>query len=121
MESLTLSHEIGIVAGIFLVVAYGLMNFGVLDTSSPLYQSLNVLGALGFAYTAFAPFNPGLLITEIVWAVVAVAFLWKIFTRKNTATDEVADADVAEAEVAETELADAHVAEEPALETVPNR
>ena len=116
MESLTLSHEIGILAGIFLVAAYGLMNFGVLDTSSPLYQSLNVLGALGFAYTAFAPFNPGLLITEIVWAVVAVAFLWKIFTRRNTATDEGA-----EAEVAETELADAHVAEEPALDSVPNR
>ena len=116
MESLTLSHEIGILAGIFLVAAYGLMNFGVLDTSSPLYQSLNVLGALGFAYTAFAPFNPGLLITEIVWATVAVGFLWKIFARKNTATDEGA-----EAEVVETELADAHVAEEPALETVPNR
>lgn len=90
MEPLAFSHEIGIIAGICLVVAYGLMNFGVLTTHSLVYQALNVLGALGFAYTAFSPFNPGLLITEIVWAVVAVGFLWKIFTRKKKEPDNVA-------------------------------
>lgn len=122
MEPLTFSHEIGIAAGICLVLAYGLMNFGVLTTSSPLYQTLNVLGALGFAYTAFAPFNPGLLITEIVWAVVAVAFLWKIFARKNTdATepDEAAETQSAETAAAEAEMTETAVTEtEPALESV---
>lgn len=91
MEPLTFSHEIGIIAGIFLVVAYGLMNFGVLTTTSPMYQALNVLGALGFAYTAVSPFNPGLLLTEIVWVIVAVGFLWKIFTHKKKASNDVAD------------------------------
>lgn len=85
------SHEIGIVAGVFLVAAYGLMNFGVLTHKSPLYQALNVLGALGFAYTALSPFNPGLLITEIVWTAVAVGFLWRIFTHKKKGSDEVAE------------------------------
>ena len=89
MEPLIFSHEIGIVAGIFLVAAYGLMNFGILTTKSPLYQALNILGALGFAYTALSPFNPGLLITEMVWIVVAVGFLWRIFFPKKKAQDEV--------------------------------
>lgn len=93
MEPLILSHEIGIISGVFLVLAYGLMNFNVLTTDSPLYQSLNVLGALGFTYTAIAPFNPGLLITEIVWGVVAVGFLWRIFTRRKRTPAQVAEAE----------------------------
>lgn len=103
MEPLIFSHEIGIIAGVFLVVAYGLMNFGVLTTSSPWYQALNVLGALGFAYTALAPFNPGLLITEIVWAIVAVGFLWKIFIHKSTTSDDVAETEAVDTDAAETE------------------
>lgn len=91
MEPLSFSHEIGIVSGILLVVAYGLLNFGVLTTNSPMYQALNVLGALGFTYTAVSPFNPGLLITEIVWAIAAGGFLWKIFTRRKQVRGEVAD------------------------------
>lgn len=94
MEPLIFSHEIGIIAGIFLVAAYGLMNFGILTTKSPLYQSLNILGALGFAYTALSPFNPGLLITEVVWIVVAVGFLWKIFFGRKSA-ETVVDINVA--------------------------
>lgn len=94
MEPLNFSHEIGIVAGVLLVGAFALMNFGVLTTESPLYQALNALGALGFAYTAVSPFNPGLLLTEIVWIVVAVVFLWRIFARRNRASDEVAAPEV---------------------------
>lgn len=39
--------------------------------------------------TAISPFNPGLMITEVVWAIVALFGLWKIFSgpsRRNTAT-----------------------------------
>lgn len=85
------SHEIGIIAGVFLVVAYGLMNFGVLTTNSPIYQALNVLGALGFGYTAVSPFNPGLLLTEAVWVIVALAFMWKIFAHKKKASNNVTE------------------------------
>lgn len=75
------SYEIGIAAGVCFVAAFGMLNFGVLTSGSPLYQTLNLLGALGFTYTAISPFNPGLFITEAVWAVVAVYGLWKIWTR----------------------------------------
>lgn len=94
MEPLIFSYEIGVIAGVFLVLAYGLMNFGVLTTDSPIYQSLNVLGALGFGYTAVSPFNPGLLLTEIVWGIVAAGFLWRIFSRRKKASNDVADQDL---------------------------
>ncbi|AWB82126.1 transporter [Corynebacterium yudongzhengii] len=77
------SYEIGIAAGISFVVALALLNFRVVTAESPIYQCLNLFGALGFTYTAISPFNPGLFITETVWALVAVFGLWKIFTGRS--------------------------------------
>lgn len=90
---MALSYEIGIIAGICFVVAFGLLNFKVLTATSPIYQTLNFLGALGFVYTALSPFNPGLFITEAVWAIVALFGLWKIFTSssKRKAAEAVPD------------------------------
>lgn len=70
------SFEVGIIAGILFVLAFGALNFGYMKAGSPVYQSLNFLGAIGFTYTAIAPFNPGLFILEIVWAIVALYGLW---------------------------------------------
>lgn len=87
-----LSYEIGIAAGICFVVGLALLNFRVVTAASPVYQVLNLAGALGFTYTAIKPFNPGLFITEAVWAIVAVYGLWKIYTgqakRKNETAEE---------------------------------
>ena len=73
------TYWIGIVAGVCFVLAFGMLNFGVLTSTSPLYQTLNLLGALGFTYTAVSPFNPGLFVTEAVWAVVAAYGLYRIW------------------------------------------
>lgn len=84
--TLAFSAPIGIVAGVFFVVGFALLNFGVVKSTSPIYQTLNLLGALGFTYTAIKPFNPGLFITEAVWAIVALYGLYKIwFAKKKTA------------------------------------
>lgn len=85
---MSFSYEIGIVSGILFVIGYGLLNFGVLKSTSPLYQTLNFLGALGFTYTAISPFNPGLFITEAVWAIVALLGLWKIWFRRGNRTSQ---------------------------------
>ena len=77
------SYWIGIVAVICVVVGFGALNFGLLKSVSPLYQTLNFFGALGFTYTAVTPFNPGLLILEIIWAAVALYGLWKIWTNRS--------------------------------------
>ena len=90
------SYWIGIVAGVFFVLGFGGLNFGLLKSTSPIYQTLNFLGALGFTYTAIKPFNPGLFILEIIWAVVALYGLWKIWT-KSDKTDVDATAGHAEA------------------------
>ena len=81
---MTFSFEIGIAAGICFVIGLALLNFDVLTAKSPIYQTLNLFGALGFTYTAISPFNPGLFITEAVWAVVAVFGLWKIWSTRKT-------------------------------------
>lgn len=75
------SFEIGIVAGVCFVVGFGALNFGLLTSTSPLYQTLNFFGALGFTYTAISPFNPGLFVLEAIWALVALYGLWKIWNR----------------------------------------
>ena len=77
------AYWIGIVAGVCFVVAFGALNFGLLKASSPLYQTLNFFGALGFTYTAISPFNPGLFILEAVWAIVALYGLWKIWAKRS--------------------------------------
>lgn len=80
------AYEIGIIAGICFVLGYGLLNLRVLKAESPAYQALNFAGAIGFVYTALSPFNPGLFITEAVWAIVALFGLWKIFAAKKQPT-----------------------------------
>lgn len=82
------SYEIGIAAGICFVVAFGLLNFNVLKSTSPIYQALNFLGAIGFVYTAISPFNPGLFITEAAWAAVALFGIYKILFHKKDAGQE---------------------------------
>lgn len=77
------SYEIGIIAGAFFVVGLACLNFGLLGSDSVIYQLLNLFGALGFTYTAISPFNPGLFITEVVWAIVAALGIWKIFSKAN--------------------------------------
>ena len=77
------SYWIGIVAGICFVVAFGALNFRILTSVSPVYQSLNFVGALGFTYTAISPFNPGLFILETIWAAVALYGLWKIWNKRS--------------------------------------
>ena len=77
------AYWIGIVAGVCFVVGFGALNFGLLKSTSPLYQTLNFFGALGFTYTAISPFNPGLFILETVWAIVALYGLWKIWAKRS--------------------------------------
>lgn len=74
------SYEIGLIAGACFVIGLACLNFGILGSDSVIYQGLNFFGALGFTYTAISPFNPGLFITEVVWAVVAIFGVWKIFS-----------------------------------------
>jgi hypothetical protein len=57
---------------ILILVAYGLMSFGVLSSNSLIYQGINVVGALAIAITSIKKkdYEPGIL--NIIWAVIAL-------------------------------------------------
>lgn len=86
------AYWVGIIAGVCFVLAFGMLNFGMLSAGSPLYQILNFFGALGFTYTAITPFNPGLFILEAIWAAVALYGIWKIWTKNKKPEAEIPSA-----------------------------
>lgn len=55
-----------------IVVAYAMTSFGVLATSSLIYQILNGTGALGIVYISLKKkaYQPGVL--NIIWAIIAL-------------------------------------------------
>lgn len=84
------SYWIGIAAGVCFVISFGLLNFGLLKSVSPIYQTLNLFGAIGFTYTAVSPFNPGLFILEAIWAIVAFFGLLKIWRGRKVSDSDTA-------------------------------
>jgi len=68
-----LPNEIVDWSGVALIlVAYGLMSFGVMSSHSLVYQSINLLGALAIALPSIKKkdYEPGIL--NITWAVIAL-------------------------------------------------
>ena len=63
---------IGWYGTVAIVLAYALSSFGVMSSSSLIYQILNATGALGIVYISFKKkaFQPGVL--NIIWVVIAV-------------------------------------------------
>jgi len=57
---------------ILILVAYGLMSFGVMSSHSLVYQGINLIGALAIAFTSInkKDYEPGVL--NITWAVIAL-------------------------------------------------
>lgn len=57
---------------ILILVAYGLMSFGVLSSNSLIYQGINVVGALAIAITSIKKkdYEPGIL--NIIWTIIAL-------------------------------------------------
>ncbi|PFG28930.1 putative permease [Corynebacterium renale] len=77
-----LADPISLIGGALFIIAYGGLNFGLFKegASSTVYQLLNTIGAACFTYTAIKPFNPGLFITEAVWALFGIYGVIKIYT-----------------------------------------
>ena len=61
-----------------IVLAYALVSFGVLSSSTFLYQILNGTGALGIVYISLKKkaYQPGVL--NIIWAIIASIALVKL-------------------------------------------
>ena len=62
----------GDVGVIVVLIAYALISFNVVNSSNLLYQSLNLLGAIGIFYVSFKKraYQPAAL--NVVWAIIAI-------------------------------------------------
>lgn len=70
---------IGWYGAVAIVAAYALNSFGFISSVSIYYQLLNFTGALGIAYISFykKAYQPAIL--NIVWGIIALAAIVKLF------------------------------------------
>lgn len=79
MTKQKLIHEtIGWYGTCAIVIAYALVSFNLLSTSSFIYQIMNGTGALGIVYISFKKkaYQPGVL--NVIWAIIAFIAIIRI-------------------------------------------
>lgn len=65
--------------GVFaIVLAYALLSFGVIDSTSLVYQILNITGALGIVIISFHKKNYQPAILNTIWMIVGIMAIIKI-------------------------------------------
>jgi hypothetical protein len=77
---------VGWIAAVLILAAYGLLWAVMLMADTPLYQWMNVVGAIGFIINS--GWNGALpsAALNVVWAGIGGAALWRIATRKGSST-----------------------------------
>ena len=72
MKQKLIDESIGWYGTCAIVLAYALVSFEVLSSSTFLYQILNGTGALGIVYISFKKkaYQPGVL--NVIWAIIAL-------------------------------------------------
>ena len=76
----------GWIGALLILVGYGLLSAGKLDAKSPVYQWLNVVGAIGFiANSSWNGAWPSAAL-NVIWVGIGVVALWRIFGRKASST-----------------------------------
>lgn len=64
---------------IAILLAYGLLSFGVMWPSSLVYQLLNFTGAFGILYEAWVKKDYEPVVLNIIWAVIALIGILRTF------------------------------------------
>lgn len=75
--------QIGLIAPLALLLGFGLLNSGKLTADHYSYQWMNVIGAAALTYTAISPFNSGVFITELLWTLIGLFGVVKIFIKRQ--------------------------------------
>ena len=76
---------VGWIGALLILAGYGLLSAGKLDGKSPIYQWLNVVGALGFiANSAWHSAWPSAIL-NVIWVGIGLVALVKIFGKRRTA------------------------------------
>jgi hypothetical protein len=70
---------VGWVGVLCILVAYGLLTFGVLDAGHMGYHTLNLVGGMGIIIDAIADKNYQPAVLNVVWIAIAVFAIVRVF------------------------------------------
>lgn len=80
----------GLIASVALLFAFAMLNLGKWTADSYPYQFLNFVGAGFLALSAMSPFNAGVFWTEVLWSLLGLYGLIRIYVdnrRKKNAPE----------------------------------
>lgn len=84
---MTLVVEIvGWAAAVLILAAYALLTAGKVDARSPLYQWMNVAGAIGFIVNSGVNGAYPSAVLNVIWAGIGAAALWNIARSRSSST-----------------------------------
>ena len=69
---------IGWYGTVTIVLAYFLVSFNVLNSSSLAYQLLNLTGSLGIVYITFKDKSKQAMVLNIIWAIIALVAIFQM-------------------------------------------
>lgn len=72
-------EAVGVLGAIMVLGAFGLNSFGVVQSTSVVYQLMNLVGGCAFIYYTFKKAAWSSLVVNIAWAVIAIVALFRIF------------------------------------------
>ncbi|MDO5740821.1 MAG: transporter [Ornithinimicrobium sp.] len=83
----------GLIASVALLAAFALLNLGKLTPDHYTYQVLNFVGAGFLTASAADPFNIGVFWTELIWSLLGLFGIMKIwFSRRKARVESDAPA-----------------------------
>ena len=87
MTTIELSVEVaGVVGGLLILAAYGLLTAGKLTAKNPAYQWMNVVGAAGFVVNSGWHSAWPSAVLNVIWIGIGAVALWGMFRTKGSST-----------------------------------
>lgn len=77
---------VGWAGALLILLAYILVTLGRLTGGSPLFQAMNLVGAVGFTINGWWHGAIPSATLNVIWALFAAGALWTIWTKKGSST-----------------------------------
>lgn len=84
--STTLFQALSVLGAFLVLAAYAASQYGGMRSDGLSYGLLNLIGSSFLASSAFAPFNAGVLIVELSWALISLGITVRAYQRRRLAT-----------------------------------
>ncbi|WP_394281617.1 transporter [Corynebacterium sp.] len=78
----------GLIASVALLFAFAMLNLGKWTIDDYPYQILNFLGAAFLTLSAMNPLNLGVFLTELIWSLLGLYGIIKIYVRRKKAREK---------------------------------